>query len=74
MLRTATIVVYLHDVIETAGIPKEDIPKLRDRVREIVAAPVQASMRAASHETHHEGPVRNNDFKRGDKIEQRTKR
>jgi 1-acyl-sn-glycerol-3-phosphate acyltransferase len=46
MLRPATIVVYLHDVIETAGMSRQDIAQLRDRVREIVAAPVHAAMQA----------------------------
>ena len=41
MLRPATIVVYLHDTIETAGLKKDDVPALRDRVRNIVAAPIE---------------------------------
>jgi hypothetical protein len=35
-------VVYLHDVIDTAGLDKRDAAKLSARVREIVAAPVDA--------------------------------
>ena len=45
MLRPSTIVVYLHDTIETDGLKKEDLGKLRDRVWKIVAAPVHASMK-----------------------------
>jgi 1-acyl-sn-glycerol-3-phosphate acyltransferase len=44
MLRPAKIVVYLHDVIETAGLDKRDAAKLSERVHEIVAAPVNAHM------------------------------
>src|SRR5271169_6333029 len=42
MLRPAKIVVYLHDVIETAGLDKRDAAKLSERVHEIVAEPVNA--------------------------------
>ena len=41
-LRPATIVVYLHDTIETQGLTKEDVGALRDRVHGIVSAPVEA--------------------------------
>jgi 1-acyl-sn-glycerol-3-phosphate acyltransferase len=44
MLRRAKIVVYLHDVIETGGLDKRSAGELRDRVRAIVAAPVDANM------------------------------
>jgi 1-acyl-sn-glycerol-3-phosphate acyltransferase len=44
MLRPATIVVHLHDTIEMSQFRKEDLGKLRDRVWEIVAAPVHASL------------------------------
>ena len=40
--------VYLHDTIETAGLEKEDVPALRDRVWEAVAGPVHAAMDAAA--------------------------
>jgi 1-acyl-sn-glycerol-3-phosphate acyltransferase len=46
MLWPAKITVYLHDTIETKGLRKEDVPALRDRVREIIAGPVQAGLRA----------------------------
>ena len=45
MLWPATITVYLHDTIETKGLTKEDVPALRERVRQIIAAPVEASLR-----------------------------
>ena len=43
MLWPATVTVYLHDTIDTCGLSKEDVPTLRERVREIIAAPVEAS-------------------------------
>jgi 1-acyl-sn-glycerol-3-phosphate acyltransferase len=45
MLRPATVTVHLHDTIETTGLKKEDVPALRDRVREIISAPVEESLR-----------------------------
>jgi 1-acyl-sn-glycerol-3-phosphate acyltransferase len=44
MLRPARVVVHLHDTVDTAGLEKRDIPKLRDQVWEQVAAPVHAAM------------------------------
>jgi 1-acyl-sn-glycerol-3-phosphate acyltransferase len=44
MLRPARIVVHLHDTIETEGMDKRDGAALRDRIRAIVAAPVDAHM------------------------------
>ena len=41
MIRPGTITVHLHDVIETKGLRKEDVPALRDRVHDIVAGAVQ---------------------------------
>ncbi|HXA08107.1 MAG TPA: hypothetical protein VNY30_24835, partial [Bryobacteraceae bacterium] len=41
MLWPAKITVYLHEIIETKGLSKEDVPALRDRVRAIIAAPVE---------------------------------
>lgn len=46
MLRPSTIIVHLHDIIETCGVDRNDIPKLREHVRSIVAAPVDAHMEA----------------------------
>ena len=45
MLWPATITVHLHDVIETKGMTKKDVPALRDRVHEIISAPVEASLK-----------------------------
>jgi 1-acyl-sn-glycerol-3-phosphate acyltransferase len=45
MLWPATITVHLHDAIDTKGLKKEDVPALRDRVREIIAAPIEEASR-----------------------------
>jgi 1-acyl-sn-glycerol-3-phosphate acyltransferase len=45
MLRPAKVTVYLHDTIETNGLAKEDVPALRERVREIIAAPVEEALK-----------------------------
>jgi 1-acyl-sn-glycerol-3-phosphate acyltransferase len=44
MLYPGKITVYVHYTIETAGISREAVDALRDRVREIVAAPVEESL------------------------------
>lgn len=44
MLYPSTITVYLHDTIDTAGIGRDEIDALRQRVQEIVAAPVEKSL------------------------------
>jgi len=44
MLSPATVTVYLHDTIDTQGLSKQEVPALRDRVREIISAPVEASL------------------------------
>jgi len=41
MLWSATITVRLHDIIETKGMTKRDVPALRNRVREVISAPVE---------------------------------
>ena len=41
LLRPGTVTVYLHDVIETKDLRKEDFPALRDRVHAIIAAPIE---------------------------------
>jgi 1-acyl-sn-glycerol-3-phosphate acyltransferase len=41
ILRPTTITVVLHYTIETKGMNKEDVPALVERVREMVAAPVE---------------------------------
>ena len=45
MLWPTKITVYLHDTIDTKGLRKEDVPALRDRVRAIISAPVEESLR-----------------------------
>jgi 1-acyl-sn-glycerol-3-phosphate acyltransferase len=52
MLWPATITVHLHDTIETIGLTKEGVPALRDRVREIIAASVENSLKKGSHYNH----------------------
>jgi len=44
MLWPATITVHLHDIIETKGMLKKDVPTLRDRVHATISAPVEASL------------------------------
>lgn len=41
ILRPTTITIYLHDTIETAGMGKEDVPALKQTVKDIIAAPVE---------------------------------
>ncbi|HVS89912.1 MAG TPA: lysophospholipid acyltransferase family protein [Candidatus Acidoferrum sp.] len=50
MLWPATITVYLHDTIKTKGLTKDDVPALRDRVRKIISAPVETSMKVGKEE------------------------
>jgi 1-acyl-sn-glycerol-3-phosphate acyltransferase len=44
MLWPATVKVYLHDTIGTEGMTKKDVAALRDLVRVIISAPVNASL------------------------------
>jgi len=46
MLYPGKITVYLHDTIETANVRREEVDALCQRVQEIVAAPVEAALRA----------------------------
>lgn len=48
ILRPATITVILHDTMETKGLHKEDVPALKLRVKEIIAAPVEASLKESA--------------------------
>jgi 1-acyl-sn-glycerol-3-phosphate acyltransferase len=48
MLWSATITVHLHDVIETKGMTKKDVPALCNRVHEIISAPVEANLEKSS--------------------------
>jgi 1-acyl-sn-glycerol-3-phosphate acyltransferase len=41
MLWPATVTVHLHDTIDTEGLSKDAVPALRDRVREIISAPIE---------------------------------
>src|SRR5271155_1347809 len=50
ILRPTTITVVLHETIETKGMNKEDVPALVERVREIVAAPVEEYLAQMSGE------------------------
>ena len=45
ILRPATIVVHLHETIETQGMKKEDVPALKQRVRSAIEGPVEESLR-----------------------------
>jgi len=38
--------VHLHEPIETAGLKKEDLPALQERIRREIAGPVEASLKA----------------------------
>jgi hypothetical protein len=46
LLRPGTITVYLHDVIETKDLRKEDFSALRDRVHEIISRPIDEALAA----------------------------
>jgi 1-acyl-sn-glycerol-3-phosphate acyltransferase len=52
LLRPATVQIVLHDTIETKGLHKEDVPALRDKVRQMIGEPlgenskVEATVRA----------------------------
>lgn len=46
MLWPATITIYLHDTVETKGLTKEDVPALRERVRQIIARPVESQLQS----------------------------
>ncbi len=46
MLRPGKITVYLHDTIDTAQVARSDVDALRQRVQEIVSAPVEESLRS----------------------------
>ena len=46
ILRPTTITVHLHETIETAGLKKEDLPALQERIRREIAGPVEAWLKA----------------------------
>jgi 1-acyl-sn-glycerol-3-phosphate acyltransferase len=41
MLWPATVTVHIHETIDTSGLTKEDVPVLREKIREIIAAPIE---------------------------------
>jgi len=45
MLWPATVTVHVHKTIATAGLTKEDVPALRERVRETIAAPIEQRLK-----------------------------
>jgi 1-acyl-sn-glycerol-3-phosphate acyltransferase len=47
MLYPGKITVYLHDTIDTSKISRGEVDRLRQRVQEIVAAPVEESLKAS---------------------------
>ena len=48
MLYPGKITVYLHDTIDTSKIPRGELDALRQRVQDIVATPVEDSLKAAA--------------------------
>ncbi|MGB2644359.1 MAG: lysophospholipid acyltransferase family protein [Candidatus Acidiferrum sp.] len=44
MLWPATVTVHLHDTIETKGMTKRDVEALRERVHQIISAPIEAAL------------------------------
>jgi 1-acyl-sn-glycerol-3-phosphate acyltransferase len=48
ILRPTTITVYLHDTIETKGMHKDEVPALKERVKQIIAGPVVAWLNETS--------------------------
>jgi 1-acyl-sn-glycerol-3-phosphate acyltransferase len=47
LIRPGTVTVYLHDVIETKDLGKEDFPALRDRVHTIISGPIDEARASA---------------------------
>ncbi len=58
MLWPAKITVHLHDTIDTKGLTKEDVPALRDHVREVISAPLGAKDQAERKDELRVGPER----------------
>jgi 1-acyl-sn-glycerol-3-phosphate acyltransferase len=56
ILRPANITVQIHDSIETAGMGKEDVPMLKQRVKEIIAGPVETSLKQSTDGVHVPSP------------------
>jgi 1-acyl-sn-glycerol-3-phosphate acyltransferase len=53
MFWPATITVYLHQTIDTAGMSKEEVPELRKRVRDLVKGAVEESLKSPEGEKPH---------------------
>jgi 1-acyl-sn-glycerol-3-phosphate acyltransferase len=53
MFCPATIVVYLHQTIETTGMTKEDVPELRKLVRDLVKGSVEERLKNSQREKAH---------------------
>lgn len=58
LLRPGTITVYLHDVIETKDLRKEDFVALRDRVHEIISRPIEKALAPGQKQEANLSPVR----------------
>jgi 1-acyl-sn-glycerol-3-phosphate acyltransferase len=58
LLRPGPITVYLHDVIETKDLRKEDFEALRDRVHEIISRPIEEALAAGGKQEANLSPVR----------------
>jgi 1-acyl-sn-glycerol-3-phosphate acyltransferase len=50
MFWPATISVHLHDTIDTSGMSKEEVPGLRERVRELVKGSVEEALKNTAEE------------------------
>jgi 1-acyl-sn-glycerol-3-phosphate acyltransferase len=50
MFWPATISVHLHDTIDTSGMSKEEVPGLRERVRDLVKGSLEESLKNAAEE------------------------
>ena len=58
MLYPGKISVHLHETMETKDLRKEDVDKFRERVREIIAAPIHAALEARHRERADALPAR----------------
>jgi hypothetical protein len=53
MLYPSRVTVHLHDTIQTKGLSPRDIPALMERVRRVIAEPVEENLR--KHPSGHAG-------------------
>lgn len=56
ILRPANITVQIHETIETAGMRKEDVAMLKQRVKEIIAGPVETYLKQSTEGVHMPSP------------------